>query len=390
MRRCVSSGLREPPPLPFSHARVALVQATIAAAVADPAGAAQALVLGSARGGSGGHIAPLHGSDFRRLVITRSRTDGLDAVVCGRGSAGRLSTPPSTLGSLVSADVESGARLWRHALPLSPRVREALASSAHLGLRAADVVSSVLVSRSRPLRGHSAELLVVESLPVARGNASSGAAASSYLVALSFVDAETGAVVAEAAYTALAPLDAASATPLLHARTQRGVFALLHTDGSAHIVPGTPSVAAALEAAKVGREYGGCGELLEALRATPCPPTARLASSSTASSSTPRLATSGSGASRSAWPPRPRPTQRRGPLLPPHPAPLSCPSPRRTLQRCGRSSWQRQRPGRPSWPWRQLRAPAGRASSRTKPPRLAWARPQRRRGRSACLSSLRR
>ena len=133
---------------------------------------------------------------------------------------------------------------WSLALPLSAAVRAALATAR--GLRAVDITSTVVVSRPRPLRSHRAEVMVIESLPLA-----GAAPAAAFLVSLTFLDAETGRVVGEASYSAASPLDSAAATPILHARSQRSVFALLHADGAARVVPGTPSVVKALEAVKV-------------------------------------------------------------------------------------------------------------------------------------------
>jgi hypothetical protein len=206
----------------------------------DPVDYISALISGKRSGGDKNQhpsgMVPLLGADFRKLIITRSRTDGLDASACG----GRLhgGSAPSRIGSLAASDAESGERMWQFALPVSWRVREALSAANASELRPVDVVSTMAVTRPRPLRSHHAELMIVESLRITAPTSGS----AEFLVVATFVDAETGVAVGEASYIATAPVEGVVRTPVLHVDSQREVFAIVHIDGSVRLMPGTASV----------------------------------------------------------------------------------------------------------------------------------------------------
>jgi hypothetical protein len=197
---------------------------------ADPASALLSLVgLGAKGGRHEGAMAPFVRTGVEHVVVARTRVDGGAPGVCdGRGGAhGR-----AVHGALTAKTVDSGEALWTLALPLG-----AGAGAAAAAAPAGEWLSAVVSLRHRPIRGHGAEVLVIESGPLGQGL---------FGVWVTSVDVGSGRSTGSAYYTAASALDRVARTPVVHTASQRGVHLLVHAGGEAVAVPGPADVQAAL------------------------------------------------------------------------------------------------------------------------------------------------
>ncbi len=224
-----------PPSLP---ARLAMQAAALPAAAGGVAAWARALAdrAFAKRAPTPGALQPELPAPLSRVAVTVSRTDGGGPAPAPcpapRSRAGGGAAAPLSRGWLSATSVESGALLWRSALPLGARMRggagaEGSGGNPSLAAPPAAHLTWALTSRSGSGGGPNAEVLVVEAAPLG-GGSSGGGRAGGWFVELTWVDGASGAVTGRAEYTAPTAPSTPTALPLTLPGSARAPHALLH------------------------------------------------------------------------------------------------------------------------------------------------------------------
>lgn len=199
----------------LSQTLVTGVQHLAKSLAADPSSTLRSLLgLNPQSGRVPGALAPSVDTGLQHVVLSRTRIDGAHHVCRPRWRKQR--PVAEVVGSLTAKVAETGALLWSLTLPAQPGSREHAARS-----NANEWKELAVATRLRPIRGHEAEVLLVESGPL---HGQKG----KYGVWLTLVDATTGAILQAASYTASSPLERVVRTPVVHTGSQRLTYMTLH------------------------------------------------------------------------------------------------------------------------------------------------------------------